>query len=244
MLNNGSILVIGGDNQSMTDNGRTYVVNGRQGRRIYDPCPASAPSNCIGKWTILPDMSSERWYPTVVNLGDGSSIIFGGSTKNLDFDHLNVTLDNNPTYEYWPSKPGQWPRNLEILEWAYPHNLYPMSFVMPSGKVFLFVSNKTIVIDPKTEAVTALVDMPSMDHAPWIYPHTPTMTVLPMTIKNKYAFVTQVCGGSYYEQGTRAAISSPMCWQFNPDDARPQWTRVADMPVGRVMVDSIILPGK
>jgi hypothetical protein len=95
-------------------------------------------------------------------------IIIGGQTKNIDFDNLKGT-DNNPTYEYYPPKAGAWPKTLDILVWAFPHNLYPQTFVMPSGKLFMLVSNRSIILDPKTEAVTQLPDMPMMDHAPWIY---------------------------------------------------------------------------
>lgn len=95
-------------------------------------------------------------------------MIIGGQTKNIDFDHLQPT-DDNPTYEYYPPKTGNWPKQLDILAWAYPHNLYSPSFLLPSGRVFMVVSNKSIIIDPKTEGITNLPDMPVTDHAPWIY---------------------------------------------------------------------------
>ncbi|KAL2913496.1 hypothetical protein HK105_206956 [Polyrhizophydium stewartii] len=64
------------------------------------------------------------------------------------------------------------------------------------------------------------------------------MTVLPMTIKNNFKFTLQICGGS--RQTTIDA--SPMCWQISPEDASPQWTRIDDMPRGRLMIDSVIMP--
>ncbi|KAJ3326681.1 hypothetical protein HDU91_004581, partial [Kappamyces sp. JEL0680] len=68
----GSILVAGGDNKSISDpDGTTHVVNGRRGLRIFTPCAPGSASSCVGSWTVLPDMTSERWYPTVVTLGDG-----------------------------------------------------------------------------------------------------------------------------------------------------------------------------
>ena len=247
---NGSIITFGGDAQKMyatgeapdenADVSQLIMTDGRKGRRIYNPCIGT--SQCeLGDWTTLPEMKKMRWYPTVVMLTDGSFVIFGGSTKNLDFDHLDIINDNSPSYEYWPEKTdgNQWPKNLDILEWAFPHSLYPMAFLMPSERVFLFVSNKTIIIDPKTDDISGVVpDMPVMDHAPWIYPHSPTMNILPMTIKNNWAFVVQVCGGS--KNSTKDA--SPMCWTLNPDDKSPRWTQVDDMPRGRLMPDSVLLP--
>nr|KAJ3418407.1 hypothetical protein HK105_008348 [Polyrhizophydium stewartii] len=236
---NGAIFHIGGDPYGLlSDNTTNNYADGRQGRRIYNPCPVGAPASCVGSWTTLPSMTSQRWYPTVATLGDGTNIIIGGTTINLDMGHLNAS-ENNPTYEYWPAKPGSWPRHLDILSWAYPFMLYPMVFVLPSEKVFLFVSNKTVIIDPKTDELSFTVpDLPVLDHAPWIYPYTPTMTVLPMTLANDYKFTLQLCGGSKMSNSD----ASPMCWQITPEDANPTWKRVDDMPRARLMIDSIILP--
>ncbi|KAI8905146.1 hypothetical protein EDD86DRAFT_229621 [Gorgonomyces haynaldii] len=231
LLPNGSVFVAGGDNQSDPYNKDQYV-NGRQGRRIYNPCPDKS---CIGSWTILPDMTSERWYPTVVTLADGSVLIVGGNTKNLDFDRL--TDENNPTYEYWPPKQGTWPKRLDLLVWAFPHHMYPITYQLPSGKIMIFASNKTILID-QNDNVVNLPDMPQMDHSPWIYPHTPTAAVLPMTLKNNYSFVMQVCGGSKLS----SKDASPMCWRLNADDPNPTWTQVKDMPAPRLMPDVVLLP--
>eukprot|EP00842_Homolaphlyctis_polyrhiza_P003351 jgi/Hompol1/4016/HPOL_006988-RA len=182
-------------------------------------------------------MTTQRWYPTVVTLADGSQMVIGGSTDAIDFDNLKPI--NNPTYEYWPAKTGDWPKTLQILTWAFPHMLYPMAQLMPSGKVFLFVSNKSIAIDPVTDTVSYPVsDLLAADHAPWIYPHMATMTVLPMTIKNNFQFTVQICGGS--KNSTEDA--SPLCYQTTPDIPGSEWTRVDDMPNARLMPDSAILP--
>jgi hypothetical protein len=120
----GSLLVVGGDNNTAYVGG---VTDGRKGLRTYNPCPAGSPAGCVGKWEVHGDMSSERWHPTVVTLGDGSQVIFGGYGQNLDFDHLDRKIDS-PTYEYYPAKEGKWPRELQLLVWAWPHNLHPQSF--------------------------------------------------------------------------------------------------------------------
>lgn len=44
-------------------------------------------------------------------------MIFSGVTDYLDMNKLGE--NNNPTYEYWPPKEGAWPRDLELLKWAY-----------------------------------------------------------------------------------------------------------------------------
>ena len=235
----GSILMVGGDKKSVPLEGDQLVVNGLRGVRIFKPCPPNSDSSCIGKWEIKEDMTSERWYPTVTTLADGSQIIIGGQKKNLDFDMLNKELDDNPTYEYYPPKSGNWPRVLDILSWAYPHNMYPQTYVLPSENVFLLVSNRSIIINPKTDEIRLLDDMPIMDHSPWIYPHTPTMVVLPMTIANKFQYTLMICGGSKLS----SQDASSMCMKINPDDSNPQWAYAGDMPNPRLMPDSVLLPG-
>ena len=77
-LSDGSILVVGGDNQSWPLTGpNSVVVNGRKGLRTYTPCPiGTAGVSCTsGTWKILPDMTTERWYPTVVTLVDGRFVL-------------------------------------------------------------------------------------------------------------------------------------------------------------------------
>ena len=124
-MQNGDIFYAGGDNRSLTNSeGAEFISNGRRGRRVFQSCSGNDCS--VGTWTRFKDMSSERWYPTVATLADGTGIIIGGSTSNLDFD--GPLDNNNPTYEYWPEKEGKWPRTLEILEKNWPHNLYPPVF--------------------------------------------------------------------------------------------------------------------
>ncbi|KAH6567999.1 hypothetical protein BASA50_001160 [Batrachochytrium salamandrivorans] len=234
LMANGSFFIAGGDQYG--DRNGTFPPDGRKGRRIYNPCPSGSPSDCVGNWVNLPEMTTQRWYPTITTIADGSQIIVGGSTDAMDFNKL-VPI-NNPTYEYWPSKSTD-PKTLPILAWAFPNMLYPMVFVMPSERIFLFVSNKSVIIDPKTdEQIYTVPDMPVMDHAPWIYPHTPAMTVLPMTIKNNFQFVLQICGGSR----NSTIYASGMCWHINPDDPNPTWTLEEGMPRGRLLPDCVIMP--
>ncbi|KAJ1339501.1 hypothetical protein BSLG_005876 [Batrachochytrium salamandrivorans] len=155
---NGSILIMGGDEYGLLSDGTHNIYpDGRKVVVYTIPCPADA-QNYVGSWVTLPDMATRRWYPSMATLADGSQIIIGGSTSNLDYSRLNTT-ENNPTYEYYPSKAGQWPRTLPILAWAFPFMLYPMVFTMPSERVFLFVSNKTVIIDPKRMSSYTVPDM-------------------------------------------------------------------------------------
>ncbi|KAJ1553957.1 hypothetical protein HK405_006422 [Cladochytrium tenue] len=249
----GSVWVIGGDAQlSNFTNGTTFLWNGLEKIRTYEPVQQvawgdsyPALSDAHGMWNeSYGDMDGgKRWYPTVVTMYDGDIIIFGGSTFNLDFDHLSAE-NNNPTYEFYPPRYGG-AYHMPVLDWAYPHNLYPISFQLTSGDIFLFVSNKTILVDPTvapgdsgTDNLKSLADMPALDHAPWIYPHTPTGTVLPMHESNNWEQTIMVCGGS--KNSTKDA--SDMCYAITPGADTPEWTARAVMPHSRLMPDSVLLP--
>jgi hypothetical protein len=112
-------------------------------------------------------MSTGRWYPSVVTLYNGIQIIVGGVTGNID---LAKPEGNNPTYEYYPSKEGDWPRVLTILDWSFPYNLYPTVTQLPSGRVFIMSANKTVLLNPVTEEIYADVvpDLIAPDHAPFV----------------------------------------------------------------------------
>jgi hypothetical protein len=238
----GSIGVFGGDKSlwNFVD-GTSLDVDGHTGRRLYIPCTDS--SCTAGSWFQDTDMTSGRWYPTVATLYDGSQIIIGGIVGNID---MSKPEGNNPTYEYYPSKEGAWPKQLDLLSWCFPYCLYPTVMQLPSGNVMIMASNKTIILNPADESISFTIpDLIAPDHMPWVYPHTPSFVLLPLTIKNNYKATLMMCGGS--------AISTPaastQCWQINPDESSPVWKRIDDMPHGRVfynltqvMPDTILLP--
>lgn len=230
MMANGSILSAGGDNYYVLPaNGVAELDDGRVGTRIYNPCNGE----CTGSWTRMQDMSSQRWYPTVVTLSTGDNIIVGGMTKNLDMGLLMGQVENNPTFQYYPPRSAADaigpPQYLDLLQWAYPYNLYPIVFQLPSGNVFVFASNKSCVINTSTNAIlTNIPDLIAPNHAPWMYPNSPTATVLPLTLANNYRFVIQLCGGSLL-----TGMAASDCYQIAPEDPLPTWIKVASMPNSR-----------
>jgi hypothetical protein len=66
MLGNGSILNVGGD--ARIDTG---LQDGRRNIRIYNPCQSDTCSDTKGEFSEVYQMSTQRWYPTIVTLADG-----------------------------------------------------------------------------------------------------------------------------------------------------------------------------
>jgi len=128
---------------------------------------------------------------------------------------------------------------LSALDVAFPYNLYPISFSLPTGKLLLFVSNVTNIIDTDTDVVdtTSILPIVLADKQPTIYPYTPTGFMLPLTIANGFTATIMICGGSKINLN-----ADERCIALNTGLPNPQWAQVASMPMGRVMPDSVLLP--
>ncbi|KAJ3115953.1 hypothetical protein HK100_001196 [Physocladia obscura] len=254
----GGIHVIGGDRQSSSYSydhsnatnyldysvvdSETFLFTGIDRIRSYHLPETDADILTGSGWDESLQMSTDRWYPTVVTLGDGTLFIVGGDNKNIDFGNLSQTI--NPTYEFYPSKYAP-AITSSLLTWAFPHNLYPISFLLPSGKIFLMVSNRTVIIDPNvdpgtTEANTVVIaTVPVLDHAPWIYPHTPTSFILPLKESEGYSLTIMICGGT---KNSTFQASSDCIAIDNPEYPNANYRIVPNMPSARLMPDSAILP--
>ncbi|KAI8834648.1 hypothetical protein BJ741DRAFT_609609 [Chytriomyces cf. hyalinus JEL632] len=245
----GIIHVIGGDHsasstlmdasknwpmQNKTDAG-TFLFDGVSKIRTFDPK--------TNTWDESKDMTSGRWYPTVVTMGDGALFIASGSLTNLDFQKLANT--NNPTYEFYPQRYQPAIRS-QILDWAFPHSLYPVAFQLPQGKLFMMVSNRTMMIDPSKDPGPAgqennydeVASVPAMNHQPWIYPHTPTSFLLPLRESDNWKATVVICGGTL----NTTKDASPDCISITPEVPNAKWVPLPNMPNGRLMPDATILP--
>ncbi|KAJ3017064.1 hypothetical protein HKX48_003745 [Thoreauomyces humboldtii] len=254
MTQTGGVLVAGGD--------MPYVVgknwDGKQSIREYHPAPKTIGQGQqpLGTWSVYANMTTPRWYPTVATLAAGNHIIVGGSYSNpadalLYFPEADQIDQNNPTYEYYPPKTGAlWVNgyvNLTLLDDAFPAMLYPLVFQLPSGKVFVFANTFANLIDPVTDTITKLPDLPNegLDHSPWTYPFTPTAALLPLRPSNNYLATVQICGGTVISIVDSAGLpkAATTCMQISPEAPNGAvWTRVEDLPTGRVMPDVVILP--
>jgi hypothetical protein len=58
--------------------------------------------------------------------------MYGGFVNNIDGSQ------NSPTYEYYPKSAGK-ARNFDLafLNTTLPANLYPLTWLVPNGKVFM-----------------------------------------------------------------------------------------------------------
>ncbi|KAI1795615.1 copper radical oxidase [Ganoderma leucocontextum] len=233
-LGNGTWLNVGG-NQAVGPGG--VQADSQLGGGIYDdpdggksllnPCDDSS---C--EWTLVGDMSTRRWYPTVETLDDGSAIILGGC---LYGGYVNAAVQDNPTN---PSPPTS---SLPTL----PVNLYPLTWMLPSGKLLMQSNWKTTLLDYRTQKETPLDDM--LD-AVRVYPASGGTAMLALTPDNNYTATILFCGGSNL-QSTQWVTNwdiaqynaSNSCVRLTPD-VSPAYEEDDPLPEGRSMGNLILLP--
>ena len=126
-LRDGKILVAGG-----TDKYDNFV--GSQAAYLFDPT--------LRQWIRVANMAQHRWYPTLVTMGDGRSVVSSGITAPNEVFDATVGWDGLPGTTALP--------------------LYPHLFLLQDGRLFYTgeqLGNSTVdprVIDPWTGAEQAI----------------------------------------------------------------------------------------
>ena len=104
---------------------------------------------------------------------------------------VNTAGLDNPTYEFLPSR-GK-PIQLDFLARTLPVNLFPLAWLLPSGKLLLQSNRQTTLFDYRTNQETRLDDMPD---AVRVYPASAGSIMLPLTPDNQWTATVLFCGGS------------------------------------------------
>ncbi|UZJ54791.1 hypothetical protein CBS101457_004111 [Exobasidium rhododendri] len=281
VLGNGSWLVAGG-NQGVGNGGNatgTGTVasgpymdsDGRLAIRLMQPEASSSSLSWIDN---AGTMTSARWYPGIEVMTDGSVLLIGGATgggyinrnyPNTDPAFEGGTLANlagggaNPTWEFWPPK-GNAPAVNNFMVLTSGLNMYPHTYLMPSGKLFMQANYSTTLWDmyanDEDVAYTDLDDMPNQITR--VYPASGATAMLPLTPENNYTPTILFCGGSIMTDAQWGSYGTPNtntyniaaqtdCSSITPEDANgnllsPHYTQEEDLPQGRSMGQFIHLP--
>lgn len=240
VLGNGTWLNVGG-NQAVGPGGLTSDAwvygndDGGRAVRLFDPCDDE---NCEFREDY--EMTTRRWYPTLETLEDGSIIIIGG----CDFGgYVNDANQNNPTYEFFPPRDG--PRGLNILLSTLPANLFPLTFLLPSGNIFINSNRGNEIFDYKNAIEHPIADTP---HSVRTYPGSAAHAMLPLTPANNWTATLWFCGGTDLQPdqftldwNIAGFPADNSCISMTPDEST-EWQDEDDLPEGRSMGNMIALP--
>jgi hypothetical protein len=127
----GRVIVTGGDAPHAQNN-----HSGTWNTTIFDPVTET--------WSLGADMNFARWYPTAVELKDGTMLELSG--PNEDGTKIqNVMEIYDPTANTWTALPGTANMPAETLDGT----AYPRVTLMTNGKVFLSAPSPTsYMFDP------------------------------------------------------------------------------------------------
>ncbi|ORY24774.1 glyoxal oxidase precursor [Naematelia encephala] len=249
VLGNGTWLNAGG-NQAITVGGVAMPTAQQSGQSVYgdwdggkairllDPCDDES---C--NWVDNPDMymTSRRWYPTLETLEDGSAIIIGGCEWGGYVNYADN--QNNPTVEYWPSK-GE-PFTLQFLLKTMPVNLFPLTWLLPSGNLFIQAEFQAEIFDYKNNLEYYIEDIPDCVR---VYPASAGTAVFPMTPVNNWTATIIFCGGTYLEADQWTTTwnlaeypANTSCVTISPD-VDLAWYQDDPLETGRSMGNFINLP--
>ena len=112
--------------QQMSD-GQILEIGGQAVAGGHNGLPAANLFNAANEsWTVLPNMTYGRWYPTSTMLNNGSVIVTSGET---DCDECDATIQEiyNPSTNSWSQ--------LSQAPFFFPY--YPHVFQLPDGRVFV-----------------------------------------------------------------------------------------------------------
>lgn len=190
-------------------------------------------------------MTGRRWYPTAETLPDGSIIVIGGDKNG---GYVNTQAQDNPTYEFFPPRGDGQAIYMSFLSETLPINLYALTWLMPSGKLFMQSNRRSILFDYETQDQTELPEMP---YAARVYPASAATMMLPLLPDNDYAATVLFCGGSNPPQwgndGTAgynvtAVPADNSCVRISPDAPNPTYEDDDYMLEGRSMGQFVLLP--
>jgi Domain of unknown function (DUF1929)/Bacterial Ig domain/Glyoxal oxidase N-terminus/Galactose oxidase, central domain/Kelch motif len=131
-LADGRILLTGGEGSTML--GSAAVT-------VFDPVTQT--------WSRLPNMKAPRWYPTATELGDGRVLVISGQDTNTTWVDTPEIYD--PTANTWTL--------LSKISTSQVHEQeYPLSYLLPSGKIVTIAPNagQSFLLDPSAQTWSAV----------------------------------------------------------------------------------------
>ncbi|KAL0959152.1 hypothetical protein HGRIS_014439 [Hohenbuehelia grisea] len=238
--------------------------DGTKAIRVLNPCkPGDDIASDKCKWFDDPSVLSmrrNRWYSAAEPLADGTIVIIGGFVNggfvNRNYPNIDPEFEGgaaDATYEFFPAN-GRRETTMQFMIKTSGLNSYALTYLMPSGNMFVQANFSTIMWDYTNNVETPLPDMPGKVIR--VYPASGATAMLPLTPENNYNPTVIFCGGSdlpeeawgnysYPAVNTWEHPASKDCQRITPeptDGSTPAYEQDDDMLEGRTMGQFIILP--
>ena len=197
-LSDGRLLSLGGHNGGEI---------GIKDTEIFDPA--------TGAWTRVADMKLPRWYPSATELGDGRVVAFSGNTVPGSWANTPEVYD--PGLNTWT--------NIPVSTSDVHEEEYPLSFLLPSGKLFIIAPQGGVsrLLDPNagTYGASGLGNNPMLQGSAAMY---------------RPGKLLYTGGGPTNGTSVRTAVTVDM------NGASPAWQATGSMAYGRYMHNLVVLP--
>lgn len=200
-LSNGSIIDVGGH------------ITAHEGLPV-----ANSFNPATNTWTVLPNMTDARWYPTATMLPSGNILVTSGES-NGDGDDVTLQAVYNPTTNSWSAP---YPAQL------FPY--YPHVYVLSSGKIIVPSTTEDLIVSQILDPVALTwtpVGGPAVDGG-----------ASAMFLQDKILKV----GESVDPDDPRQSASTNNAYVLDLTVANPVWTATSPMNFPRTYTTLTILP--
>lgn len=201
MLSDGRILFVGGEQNALKKSG------------IFDYRSET--------WTLSGDLNRSRWYPSAIQLGDGTIWAFGGQSEAAEVELADNTIEYyNPASGTWAMAGGQEIPGQHVEAYNRLH-------LLPDGKIFQSGHlPDSYIYDPNAGTWTFV----ARTQLGW-----PRGDAASVRLQDG-RFMLVGGGDETTDQSTNTAEIIDL------NDTNPQWKYTAPMNTIRVFNDAIVLP--
>jgi hypothetical protein len=195
-LPDGRLMVIGG---GISEAGVKDV-------NIFDPAART--------WTRIADLNVARWYPSATLLPDGRVVVVSGQITP------DVWAD---TPEVYDPATGKWTLLTQISTSDVREEEYPLSFLLPDGRVFIYGAStgRTRILDVAARTWTPGPTSPVVNGSATMYSPGKILA----------------SGGAPF-----GATAQPTSAVIDLNAPSPAWRTVGSMAYGRYMHNLVVLP--
>lgn len=203
--------------------------------RLFMPCTYD---EC--DWVELKEnLTVQRWYASDQILPDDRVIVVGGRRAF--------------SYEFFPKNPSDkatlFPFLKETTDPKEENNLYPFLHLLPDGNLFVFANRRSVLLDYRSNKI--LKEYQPIPGEKRSYPATGSTAMLPVRLNpagshESLVVEVMICGGAWggaYMKAVKGVYTTAAksCGRMRVTDPDPKWV-MEDMPMGRVMLDMLLLP--